>query len=50
MSFLVLLIIVFVGAYILSIYTWPTVKVWINGAQVEIKALEDKIAALKSKL
>jgi hypothetical protein len=41
---------VFVAGYVASIYSWPRIKVWLNGTQAEIANLEAKAAALKSAL
>jgi hypothetical protein len=41
---------VFIAGYVASIYSWPRIKVWLNGTQVEIADLEAKAAALKSAL
>lgn len=40
----------FVGGYAASIFTWPRVKEWLNGAEAEIDALKAKIEDLKGKL
>jgi hypothetical protein len=42
--------VVFAAGYIASIYSWPRIKVWVNGAQAEIASLEAKAAALKAVL
>jgi F0F1-type ATP synthase membrane subunit b/b' len=39
-----------IGGYVASIYTWPKAKLIINGAETEIRALEDKAKALKAKV
>lgn len=38
------------GGYVASIYTWPKLKEWVNGAEVEIEKLKTKIGNLKDKL
>ena len=38
------------AGYVASIYTWPRIKLWVNGAQTEIASLEAKAAALKAAL
>lgn len=43
-------VVVFAAGYAASIYSWPTVKVWVNGAKAEAAALEAKVIALKAKL
>ena len=42
--------VVLVVGYIASIYSWPKIKLWVNGVQVEIANLEAKAAALKAAL
>lgn len=42
--------VVFAAGYVASIYSWPKIKVWVNGAQAEIAGLEAKAAALKAVL
>jgi hypothetical protein len=41
---------VLAAGYVASIYTWPRIKLWVNGAQTEIASLEAKAAALKAAL
>ena len=41
---------VFAGGYAASIFTWPWIKVQVNGIEAEIDAFKAKIAALKAKL
>jgi hypothetical protein len=43
-------VVVFVAGYVGSIYSWPKIKIWVNGAQAEIANLEAKAAALKAVL
>jgi uncharacterized membrane protein YagU involved in acid resistance len=40
----------FAAGYIASIYSWPRIKLWVNGAKAEIAALEARAAALKAAL
>jgi hypothetical protein len=40
----------FAAGYIASIYSWPGIKVWMNGTQAEIASLEAKAAELKAAL
>ena len=40
----------FIGGYAASIYTWPKVKVWVNGVEVEIQSARDRISQLRAKL
>lgn len=42
--------VVLAAGYAASIYTWPRIKLWVNGAQTEIASLEAKAAALKAAL
>jgi hypothetical protein len=41
---------VFAVGYAASIYSWPKLKLRVNGAQTEIASLEAKAAALKAAL
>lgn len=40
--------VIFAAGYVASIYSWPKIKLWVNGAQAEIASLEGKAAALKA--
>ena len=40
-------ILVGVGAYVAAIYTWPWLREKINGADMEIKLLEARIARIQ---
>lgn len=44
----------FVGGYVASIYSWPTIRGWVNGLEAEAAALREKAraieAAIRSKL
>jgi len=40
----------FAGGYAASVYSWPALRTWLTGAETEIRALEDKIKALRAKL
>jgi hypothetical protein len=40
----------FAGGYAASVYTWDKVKVFINGAEAEIRALDDKAKVLRDKI
>lgn len=42
--------VVLAAGYAASIYTWPRIKLWVNGVQAEIASLEAKAAALKAVL
>lgn len=39
--------VVFAAGYAASIYSWPRIKLWVNGAQIEITSLEAKATALR---
>jgi hypothetical protein len=39
---------VFAAGYAASIYSWPKIKLGINGAETEITSLEAKASALKA--
>ena len=41
-------VVVFVVGYVASIYSWPAIKLSVNGARTEITSLEAKAAALKA--
>ena len=43
-------LVLFAAGYVASIYSWPKIKIWINGTQAEIASLEAKAAALKAVL
>ena len=38
------------GGYVASIYTWPKVKVWVNGAETEIAKLKAYVKALEARI
>jgi hypothetical protein len=40
---------VFATGYVASIYTWPSIKVWVNGAESEAAKLEARADALVPK-
>jgi hypothetical protein len=40
----------FAAGYVASIYSWPRIKLWVNGAHAEIAGLEARAAALKAAL
>lgn len=40
--------VLFVAGFVVSIYSWPKIKVWVNGTQAEIANLEARAAALKA--
>jgi hypothetical protein len=41
---------IFAAGYAGSIFTWPKIKEWANGAEAEIVALKAKIEGLKGRL
>ena len=49
MSF-TLICLAFAAGYAASVYSWSTARAWLTGAETEIRALEDKLNALKAKL
>jgi hypothetical protein len=40
--------VVFAAGYAAAIYSWPRIKLWVNGAQTEIASLEAKATVLKA--
>jgi hypothetical protein len=40
--------VVFAAGYVASVYSWPRIKLWINGAESEVASLEAKATALKA--
>jgi len=50
MTTIILMGIAFDVGFVVSIYAWPKVKVWVNGAYTEARNLEAKAAALRAKL
>ena len=43
-------VVLFAAGYVGSIYSWPKIKIWVNGVQAEVANLEAKAAALKAVL
>jgi hypothetical protein len=43
-------VLVFTAGYIASIYSWPIIKVWINGVTTEAATLRLRAAALEAKI
>jgi hypothetical protein len=41
---------VLVSGYVASIYSWPRIKIWINGARTEAANLRQKGARLEATL
>jgi len=40
----------FAAGYAASIYSWPAIKVWVNGVSAEAIKLRAKAAALEAKI
>ena len=40
----------FAAGYAASIYSWPTIKVWVNGVSAEVISLRAKATALEAKI
>ena len=49
MSFIIVCL-AFAAGYAASVYSWSAVRTWLSGAETEIRALEDKLNALKARL
>ena len=43
-------VVLFAAGYTASIYTWPKIKIWINGVSTEAANLRQKAARLEAKL
>jgi hypothetical protein len=43
-------VVLFAAGYVASIYSWPKIKIWVNGTQAEIASLEARATALKAVL
>lgn len=43
-------VVLFAAGYAASIYSWPAIKVWINGVAVEADTLRQRVAQLETKL
>lgn len=39
----------FAAGYAASVYSWPTIKVWINGVTAEAERLRSRAAKLEAK-
>lgn len=50
MHTLVNVLLLFSIGYVVSIYTWPKVKVWLNGAKAEADKLREKARELEKKI
>jgi hypothetical protein len=42
--------VLFAAGYAASIYSWPTIKVWVNGVSAEAISLRAKASALEAKI
>jgi hypothetical protein len=42
--------VVFAAGYAASIYSWPTIRIWINGISAEAADLRQKAAQLEARL
>ena len=42
--------VLFAAGYIVSIYSWPKIKIWINGASSEAARLRQKASQIEAKL
>jgi hypothetical protein len=40
----------FAAGYVVSIYSWPKIRIWINGISAEAADLRQKAAQLEAKL
>lgn len=43
-------VLVFAGGYTASVYSWPLIKVWVNGVTVEVASLRAKAASLEARI
>lgn len=43
-------VIVFAAGYIASAYSWPKIRIWINGVSAEAADLRQKAARLEARL
>jgi hypothetical protein len=43
-------VVLLAAGYVASIYSWPTIKIWINGAGAEAANLRQKAARLETSL
>lgn len=43
-------VLVFAAGFAASVYSWPLLKVWINGVTAEAASLRAKAAALESRI
>jgi hypothetical protein len=42
--------VLFAAGYVASIYSWPAIKLWYNGAAAELASLEARASALRAAL
>jgi hypothetical protein len=40
----------FAAGYVASIYSWPIIKMWVNGVSAEVVSLRAKATALEAKI
>jgi hypothetical protein len=43
-------VVVFAAGYAASIYSWPAIKVWINGMTAEVERVRQRLTQLEAKL
>ncbi|MBR1249410.1 hypothetical protein JQ609_21085 [Bradyrhizobium sp. AUGA SZCCT0169] len=43
-------VLLLIAGYVTSIYSWPKIKVWINGVSTKATSLRQKAARLEAKL
>ena len=43
-------VVLLAAGYVASIYSWPTIKIWINGASAEAANLRQKATRLETSL
>ena len=43
-------VVVFAAGYAASVYSWPTIKVWINGVAAEADKLRARVVKREAKL
>lgn len=43
-------VVLFTAGFATSVYSWPSIKVWINGASTEVERLRNRAVKLEAKL
>jgi hypothetical protein len=43
-------VVLFAAGYIAEIYSWPKIKIWINGASSEVARLRQKASQVEAKI